>query len=77
MASVKLDVYDNNINSLISIANAMNAPQVSLNAKVKPVGATGSTLTESANSHNAWPSKHLKNKIELIERHRGLERKQL
>lgn len=55
MARVKLDVYDNRRNSLISIANAMNAPQVSLNAKVRPVGASGSTLTESDNCHNASP----------------------
>lgn len=62
MASVKLDVYDNNRNSLISIANAMNAPQVSLNAKVKPVGVTGSMFTGSDNCHNAWPIEHLENK---------------
>lgn len=30
IASVKLDVYDSNKNSLISIANARNAPQVTL-----------------------------------------------
>ena len=55
MAKVKLDVYDNSRNSLISIANAINAPQVSLNAKNRPFGVTES-LTVSDNSHNASPN---------------------
>lgn len=55
MASVKLDVYDNNRNSLISIANAMNAPQVSLNAKKTPLGVTESLTDASDNCHNASP----------------------
>lgn len=55
MASVKLDVCDNNKNSLISIANAINAPHVIFNAKKIPLCDTVSALVPSDNFNNASP----------------------
>lgn len=54
IASVKLDVYDNSKNSLISIANAINAPPVNFNAIKIALGDTES-LTVSDNFNNASP----------------------
>lgn len=54
MANVKLDVCDNNINSLISIANAMNAPHVIFRAKKIPLGDTESPAP-SDNFNKASP----------------------
>lgn len=55
MASVKLDVYDNNKNSLTSIANAINAPPVIFIANIIPSGDNESDDAVSDNFSSASP----------------------
>lgn len=54
--NVKLDVYDSNINSLTSIANAINAPAVILVAKITASGDNNPVDDGSDSFNNSSPS---------------------
>lgn len=59
IAKVKLDVYDNKRNSLISIANAINAPNVIFMAKKTPSGDTEESDVSESFSKASPRFKHL------------------
>lgn len=61
IASVKLDVYDNNRNSLTSIANATNAPDVIFIANKMPVVDADESDEESDNLNSVSPSNPIVN----------------
>lgn len=61
IANVKLDVYDKSKNSLTSKANAINAPDVILNAKNITSVDTDESDAESESFNNVSPSNPIVN----------------